>query len=74
VPAPGAEEIDPTGAGDTFAAAFAAATLAGAEPVEAARAATATAARSVEHQGPMEAPIDPLFAGFPRTGPPRSST
>lgn len=57
VPAPAADEIDPTGAGDTFAAAFAVATVAGAEPVEAARTAVVTAARSVEHQGPMEAPI-----------------
>lgn len=57
VPAPAAEERDPTGAGDHFAAAFVVATLAGAAPVEAARAAVAVAARSVEHQGPMEAPV-----------------
>ena len=37
VPAPPAEEVDPTGAGDTFAAAFVAATRAGRDPVAAAR-------------------------------------
>lgn len=57
VAAPEADEVDPTGAGDTFAAAFAVATLHGAEPVEAARAAAHLAARAVEHLGGMEAPI-----------------
>jgi len=57
VAAPEANEIDPTGAGDTFAAAFAVATLNGAEPVEAARAAAIVAASAVEHLGGMEAPV-----------------
>jgi hypothetical protein len=57
VAAPEANEVDPTGAGDTFAAAFAVATLNGAEPVEAARAAAILAASAVEHLGGMEAPV-----------------
>ena len=57
VPAPPAREVDPTGAGDTFAAAFVAALRAGAEPVSAARSACAVAARSVEVLGAMEAPV-----------------
>jgi sugar/nucleoside kinase (ribokinase family) len=57
VSAPEADEVDPTGAGDTFAAAFAVSTLNGAEPVEAARAAAVLAASSVEHLGGMEAPV-----------------
>jgi ribokinase len=43
--------VDPTGAGDAFCGAFAAAHLAGAEPVEAARAAAATAALAVASPG-----------------------
>jgi sugar/nucleoside kinase (ribokinase family) len=57
VPAPRVTERDPTGAGDAFAAAFTVATLAGAEPVEAARAAVRTAAAAVERLGPAEAPV-----------------
>ena len=57
VAAPEANEVDPTGAGDTFAAAFAVATLNGAEPVEAARAAAILAASAVEQLGGMEAPV-----------------
>lgn len=57
IPAPAADEVDPTGAGDTFAAAFAVATLAGAEPAEAGRAAVTVAAGAVEYLGPMEAPV-----------------
>ena len=57
VPAPQATERDPTGAGDHFAAAFTVATLGGAEPVEAARAAVITAAAAVERLGPAEAPV-----------------
>jgi len=58
VPAPAEDEVDPTGAGDTFAAAFVTATRAGAEPVAAARAACALAARSVGILGAMELPLD----------------
>ena len=57
VPAPQVDERDPTGAGDAFAAAFTVATLAGAEPVEAARAAVPVAAAAVERLGPAEAPV-----------------
>lgn len=57
VPAPPAEEVDPTGAGDTFAAAFVTATRAGADPVAAAGAACAIAARSVSVLGAMELPL-----------------
>ena len=56
VPAPVVAEVDPTGAGDTFAAAFVTAVRAGAEPVAAARAACALAARSVAVLGAMELP------------------
>jgi sugar/nucleoside kinase (ribokinase family) len=58
VPAPHVGERDPTGAGDTFAAAFTVATLAGADPIEAARAATPVAAAAVEELGPAEAPVE----------------
>jgi fructokinase len=57
VPAPAVEEVDPTGAGDTFAAAFVAAYRAGADPVEAARRACALAALSVTVLGAMQAPV-----------------
>jgi sugar/nucleoside kinase (ribokinase family) len=58
VPAPPANEVDPTGAGDIFAAGFIAATLDGEAPVEAARLGCRLAARSVEVLGPMESPIE----------------
>lgn len=48
------EEIDPTGAGDVFAAALAAAMLAGAALPEAARQACAAGALAVTRRGPME--------------------
>ena len=51
VPAPEVDEVDPTGAGDTFAAAFTVALLGGAEPVEAARAAVPVAAAAVTRLG-----------------------
>lgn len=57
VPAVNARELDPTGAGDSFAAAFVVATLAGANPVEAAREAVLVAGAAVEHLGGMEAPV-----------------
>ena len=59
VPAPPATEVDPTGAGDTFAAAFVTATRAGADPVSAAHAACAIAARSVAVMGAMELVVGP---------------
>ena len=51
---PGLEvhEVDPTGAGDCFAAGFAVASLKGADPLQAARFANAVGARSVTAFGP----------------------
>ena len=60
VPAPPAREVDPTGAGDTLAAGFTAATLLGADPEAAALVGCRLAARSVEVLGPMEAPVERL--------------
>jgi len=59
VPAPAVAEVDPTGAGDTFAAAFVAAHRAGADPVQAARQACELAARTVTVLGAMQAPVRP---------------
>ena len=57
VAAPPVEEVDPTGAGDTFAAAFVTALRDGAAPAAAAERACAIAARSVGVLGAMEAPV-----------------
>jgi fructokinase len=57
VPAPAAVEVDPTGAGDTFAAAFVTALRDGSTPVAAARSACALAARSVGVLGAMESTV-----------------
>ena len=51
VPAPPRNEVDPTGAGDIFAAAFFISLARGASPIAAAEAATLLAADSVTHQG-----------------------
>lgn len=51
IPAPDVQTIDPTGAGDAFAAAFCVAWLRGATPVEAAEAAVTAASRSVSLVG-----------------------
>lgn len=48
------EEIDPTGAGDSFGAAFLVGWLSGAAPAEALRIANACGARAVTRRGPME--------------------
>jgi sugar/nucleoside kinase (ribokinase family) len=51
VPAPAADPVDVTGAGDAFAAGYLLARAAGAEPTAAAAAGTALAARAVATQG-----------------------
>jgi tagatose kinase len=48
------EEVDPTGAGDCFGAAFVSMWLRGAEPEQAMRIATAAGALAVTRKGPME--------------------
>ena len=53
VPAYPAEEVDPTGAGDSFAAAFMVARDEGADPYDAAEFAAAVAAFAVEARGPQ---------------------
>jgi sugar/nucleoside kinase (ribokinase family) len=57
VPAPRVAEVDPTGAGDTFAAAFLSAFRAHPDPVAAAERACRVAAHSVGVLGAMEAPV-----------------
>ena len=51
IPAPAVEHVDPTGAGDAFAAAFCAAWLHGATPVEAAERAVVVASEAVTRAG-----------------------
>lgn len=51
VPAPNVSEVDPTGAGDAFAAAFCLASLGGASDVEAARRAVEVGATAVQRMG-----------------------
>jgi sugar/nucleoside kinase (ribokinase family) len=57
VPAPHVAEVDPTGAGDTFAAAFVTAYRNRPDAVAAAEQACGIAARSVGVLGAMEAPV-----------------
>jgi fructokinase len=59
VAAPPVDEVDPTGAGDTFAAAFVTALRDGADPAAAAERACWVAAQSVGVLGAMEAPVGP---------------
>ncbi len=59
VPAPEVQEVDATGAGDTFAAAFVTALRDGVAPAAAAESACATAALCVSTLGAMEAPVRP---------------
>jgi sugar/nucleoside kinase (ribokinase family) len=54
VPGIAVQEVDPTGAGDTFCAAFSAALLEGMSPREAGRFANAAGALAVTKLGPME--------------------
>jgi sugar/nucleoside kinase (ribokinase family) len=60
VPAPAADPVDVTGAGDAFAAGYLLARAGGAEPAEAAAAGTALAARAVATQGAW-----PARPGYP---------
>jgi len=62
VRAAGVDEVDATGAGDTFAAAFVTALRGGADARSAAVFGCETAARSVSVLGAMEAPIEPRGA------------
>jgi sugar/nucleoside kinase (ribokinase family) len=58
------EAVDTDGAGDSFAAGFIAAALAGGDPVDAARAGVRVAAAAVQAHGPMTVLPDPgLLAG-----------
>lgn len=54
IPATSTEEVDPTGAGDTFSGAFLAAYLRGEDPATAAREGSVAAAAHVAALGPME--------------------
>ena len=54
IPAFKVDEVDPTGAGDAFCAAFTVALLEGKSPVEAGRFANAVGALAVGKKGPME--------------------
>lgn len=61
------EVVDADGAGDAFAAAFVAAILRGASPVEAAGAGLRVAALAISVEGPMTAELDPgLLDPLPR--------
>lgn len=60
VPAPAADEVDPDGAGDIFAAGYVAGTLAGLGPVRSAEVAVHVASASVTVRGPLESRVDPL--------------
>ncbi|MDQ5853997.1 MAG: carbohydrate kinase family protein, partial [Chloroflexota bacterium] len=63
-------EVDPTGAGDTFCAAFVVGLLDGLDPVVAARFANAAGALAVTRRGPMEgAPTREEVTQLLHTGP-----
>jgi sugar/nucleoside kinase (ribokinase family) len=62
VPAVPAEEVDADGAGDAFAGGFIAATLSGADLLQAASAGARAAAESIAVVGPMQAELTPLAA------------
>jgi len=63
------DEVDSTGAGDTFAAAFVTALRDGADALSAAAFGCETAARSVSVLGAMEAPVEPRRASRSREEP-----
>ncbi|MCW5876184.1 MAG: hypothetical protein KIS85_04800 [Anaerolineales bacterium] len=65
---PAAQEVDPTGAGDIFAAAFFIALYQSGEPLAAARLASELAARSVERQGLAGVPSPEDVADLYRSG------
>jgi sugar/nucleoside kinase (ribokinase family) len=60
VPAPVAEEVDPDGAGDIFAAGYVVAAALGFEPQDCARVGVAVASASVEVRGPLESTVLPI--------------
>jgi tagatose kinase len=63
LPAITVRAVDTDGAGDSFAGGFVAAALNGADPVTAARAGLASAARAVVVDGPMTVELDPGVLG-----------
>jgi len=74
VPAFPVDEVDPTGAGDAFAAGFVVAVLRGLPPLEAARYANAVGALAVSKRGPMEgatsdAEVQAFLAAHQHTSP-----
>jgi tagatose kinase len=62
VPAPAADEVDPDGAGDIFAAGYVVAAAMGLAPRDCARVGVGAASASVEVHGPMESTILPIEA------------
>ncbi len=72
-----AREVDPTGAGDCFGAAFVAGRLLGRNAAESLRLAAAAGAHAVEHRGPMEgaagiAALETVMARAPGNHPVRA--
>ena len=57
IPAESSDPVDTDGAGDTFAGGYIAASMAGATPLEAARAGSRAAAQSIAVLGPMQAEL-----------------
>jgi rfaE bifunctional protein kinase chain/domain len=68
VPAPTMAAVDPTGAGDTVAAAFTLAWVSGANPTDAARLATAGAAVAVAHAGTVAVTAAEVREAIARVG------
>jgi rfaE bifunctional protein kinase chain/domain len=66
VPAPTMTAVDPTGAGDTVAAAFTLAWVSGASPADAARLATAGASVAVAHAGTVAVTATEVRAALAR--------
>jgi sugar/nucleoside kinase (ribokinase family) len=64
----GTHVIDTDGAGDTFAAGFICAVIAGAEPVDAARIASQVAAKAIAVEGPMTVALSPADLAVRQNG------